>query len=74
MIGGETLLGQVATLIESLHLTYDEVVNRIPYKTLLIMQKDKAQSVSTDDIVQRVSGRDFAARRIAGGRAKGNIE
>lgn len=70
MIGGETLLGQMATLIETLHLSYEDVFERIPYKTLLIMQKDRAQCVNTDEIVVRMTGRDFAARRSAGGRAK----
>ena len=70
MIGGETLLGQVATLIETLHLSYEDVFERIPYKTLLIMQKDRAQCVNTDEIVVRMTGRDFAARRMGGGRAK----
>lgn len=27
--------------MDSLHLSYDEVVNRIPYRNLIIMQKDK---------------------------------
>ena len=27
--------------MDSLHLTYDEVVNQIPYRHLVIMQKDK---------------------------------
>lgn len=70
MIGGETLLGQMATLIETLHLSYEDVFERIPYRTLLIMQKDRAQCVNTDEIVVRMTGRDFAARRSAGGRAK----
>ena len=31
--------------MDSLHLTYDEVVNQIPYRNLLIMQKDKLHTV-----------------------------
>ena len=34
-------MGQIATFIDSLHLTYEEVVNKIPYRTLLIMSRDK---------------------------------
>lgn len=66
MIGGETILGQVATLMENLHMTYDEVVSKIPYKTLLIMQKDKVQCVDSDEIVVKMSGRAFMKRRLAG--------
>lgn len=66
MIGGETLLGLTATLMEDLHLSYDEVVNKIPYKTLLIMRKDKVQCVNSDEIVVKMSGRAFMKRRLAG--------
>lgn len=65
MIGGETLLGQVATLMENLHMTYDEVVCKIPYKTLLIMQKDKVQCVDSENIVIKTSGKAFMKRRMA---------
>ncbi|WP_036932078.1 hypothetical protein [Prevotella sp. HUN102] len=34
-------MGQIASFVDSLHLTYDEVVNIIPYRNLVIMQKDK---------------------------------
>ena len=30
--------------MESLHLSYDEVINGIPYRTLLLMCKDKQHS------------------------------
>lgn len=45
MIGNDTMLGQIATFMETLHLTYNEVVNEIPYRTLLIMSKDKLHVV-----------------------------
>lgn len=35
------MLGQIATFMDTLHLTYDEVLNKIPYRTLLIMSRDK---------------------------------
>lgn len=35
------MLGQIATFIGELGLTYDEVVYRIPYRNLVLMQKDK---------------------------------
>lgn len=31
--------------MDSLHLTYDEVTNKIPYRNLVIMQKDKQHEV-----------------------------
>ena len=31
--------------MEVLHLSYNEVVNEIPYRNLLIMQKDKLHTV-----------------------------
>lgn len=39
------MLGQIATFMEVLHLSYNEVVNEIPYRNLLIMQKDKLHTV-----------------------------
>ena len=35
------MLGQIATFMDSLHLTYDEVLNQIPYRTLMVMSRDK---------------------------------
>ncbi len=55
--------------MENLHLSWNEVVNEIPYKTLLIMQKDKVQVV-TGDVVVRTTGRAMAARRMAAMREK----
>ena len=51
--------------MENLHLSYDEVVNKIPYKTLMIMQKDKVQVVSGDSVVVKTTGKAMAARRMA---------
>ena len=62
------MIGQVATFMETLHLTYEEVVNRIPYRVLLIMQKDKLHEVFGEK-AERISGKDMMARRM-GGRPK----
>lgn len=48
--------------MDSLHLSYDEVVNIIPYRNLIIMQKDKQHEVF-GDVVKTVSGKDMANRR-----------
>jgi hypothetical protein len=48
--------------VDSLHLSYDEVVNQIPYRNLIIMQKDKQHEVF-GDVVKKVSGKDMANRR-----------
>lgn len=39
------MLGQIATFMENLHLSYEEVVDKIPYRNLIIMQKDKLHVV-----------------------------
>lgn len=62
MIGNDTLLGQIATLIETLHLSYEEVVYKIPYRNLLIMQKDKLRPC-TGVKINRTTGKEMAARR-----------
>lgn len=48
--------------METLHLTYDEVVNKIPYRNLLLMQKDKLHVVNGVK-VNKVKGKEMAARR-----------
>lgn len=57
--GNDTMIGQIATFMEVLHLSFDEVFEKIPYSMLLIMQKDKLHEV-TGDIVQYKSARDMA--------------
>lgn len=39
------MLGQIATFMENLHLSYHEVVYEIPYRNLVIMQSDKLHAV-----------------------------
>lgn len=60
--GNATLLGQVATFMENLHLTYNEVMDEIPYRNLIIMQRDKLHAVYGDKI-QEVSARSMAGRK-----------
>ena len=48
--------------MDNLHLSYDEVVYRIPYRNLVIMQKDK-QHICSGKKVVRMSGADMAQRR-----------
>lgn len=52
------MLGQIATFMDNLHLTYDEVVYRIPYRNLVIMMKDKQHTVY-GEVLQEVSEEDF---------------
>jgi hypothetical protein len=62
VIGNNCLLGQIATFIENLHLTYDEVVNQIPYRNLVIMQKDKLH-VAYGEVMKEVSEEEFFKRK-----------
>lgn len=64
MIGEDCILGQISTLMDALHLSYREVVHEIPYRTLLLMQKDKLRPCYGVK-VERVSGKDMAMRRAA---------
>ena len=47
--------------MESLHLTYDEVWRKIPYRNLLIMQKDKLHVVYGGKVLKEVSDEEFFA-------------
>lgn len=51
--------------MEELHLTYDEVVNVIPYRNLLIMQKDKLH-VATGDVMHEVTEKDMGKKFVKG--------
>lgn len=56
------MLGQIAYFMDTLHLSYREVVHEIPYRTLLLMQKDKLRPCYGTK-VKRISGRNMAAKR-----------
>lgn len=58
VIGNDCLLGQIASFIENLHLSYDEVLDKIPYRNLIIMQKDK-QRIAYGDVLREVSDNEF---------------
>lgn len=44
--------------MENLHLTYKEVLEVIPYRNLVIMQKDKLRT-ATGDVMQEVSDDEY---------------
>lgn len=61
-VGNRTFLGQIASFMEVLHLSYTEVFEVLPYRNLLIMQKDKLHAVHGEK-VKKISGKELAARR-----------
>lgn len=56
------MLGQIASFMENLHLSYEEIVFKIPYRNLVIMQKDKLHTVYGER-VQKLTGKELANRR-----------
>ena len=48
--------------MDSLHLSYKEVFELIPYRNLVMMQADK-QREATGDIVRKISGSEMFERR-----------
>ncbi|WP_197031230.1 hypothetical protein [Bacteroides sp. 14(A)] len=48
--------------MDSLHLGYEEVVYKIPYRNLIIMQKDKLHVVYGEK-VSNTSGKDMLKRK-----------
>ncbi|MCE8612749.1 hypothetical protein J8L08_14570 [Bacteroides fragilis] len=44
--------------MENLHLSYDEVVYKIPYRNLVIMQKDKLHTVY-GDVMEEISEEEY---------------
>ena len=51
-------MGQIASFMENLHLTYKEVLEIIPYRNLVIMQKDKLRT-ATGDVMHEVSDDEY---------------
>lgn len=45
--------------METLHLTYNEVLYEIPYRNLLIMNKDKQRTVYDSEIMEEVTEDEF---------------
>lgn len=62
-VGNTTFFGQIAHLIDTLHLSYTEVFEIIPYRNLLMMQRDKLHAVYGGQKVNRISGKELANRR-----------
>lgn len=59
VIGNDCLLGQIATFQESLHLSYHEVLDEIPYRNLIIMQKDKPRTLYNSEKMVEMSDEEF---------------
>lgn len=60
-VGNETIIGQISSFMDALHLTKEEVMST-PYSVLLMMQKDKLHEAS-GDIVKEVSGKEMLKKR-----------
>lgn len=63
VIGNDCLLGQIATFQESLHLSYHEVLDGIPYRNLIIMQKDKLRTLCNSEKMVEVSDDEFFGQK-----------
>lgn len=48
--------------METLHLTYEEVRYKIPYRDLIIMQMDK-QHIASDDTMVEVDEKEFFQKK-----------
>ena len=59
VIGNDCLLGQIATFMDSLHLSYEDVLERIPYRNLIIMQKDRIRPLYNSEKMVEMSDDEF---------------
>lgn len=62
-VGNKTFFGQIASLMDALHLSYTDVFEVIPYRNLLMMQRDKLHAVYGGEKVKKISGKELANRR-----------
>jgi len=56
-------LGQIATFMDTLHLSYREVVYEIPYRNLVIMSKDKQRPVYGGEVMEEVTAEEYFRRK-----------
>lgn len=52
------MFGQIATFMRDLGLSYHDVVHVIPYRQLIMMQKDILHE-ATGDIIVEMTGREY---------------
>lgn len=57
------MLGQIVSFMESLRLSYKQVYEEIPYRNLIIMQKDKLHE-SFGEVVKKTTSKELAGNRI----------
>lgn len=62
-VGNKTFFGQISSLMDALHLSYTEVFEVIPYRNLLMMQRDKLHAVYGGEKVSNTSGKDMLKRK-----------
>ena len=65
MIGGDTAFGMIATYMDGLHLSYQEVLN-MPLRNLLMMQRDKCR-LATGKVLREATEEEemaFIARKM----------
>lgn len=65
IIGNDTLFGQISSFMEDLGMSYKEVFEIIPYRNLIMMQRDKRRE-ATGDIINKVSSRELFGNNIKG--------
>ena len=59
------MFGQISLFMDSLHLSYKEVFEVIPYRNLVMLQADK-QREATGDIIRRKSSEELFGNNIKG--------
>lgn len=74
--GNQTIVGQLTTFMEGLHLTYNEVFREIPYRQLQLMSVDKLRPADQErgengEEIKRkvVSGKEMLKKRKEDGEA-----
>lgn len=70
-IGANSIFGAMGSLMDSLHLTYKEAFEVIPYPCLLMMNADKLRVLGAgEDKMVEVTGKELAKIRETERRAK----
>lgn len=69
VVGGDTIAGSIVSFMDTLHLSYREVYEDIPYLLLLLMMADKPRVVYGDQektAVKKMSGKELMRQKKGG--------
>lgn len=69
VVGGDTIAGSIVSFMNTLHLSYREVYEEIPYLLLLLMMADNPRVIYEDkekSVIKKMSGKELIRQKKGG--------